>query len=255
MRAATETINVGLNDEPESGGYSVIYFLEAVGVGSIKIGFTDRTDVESRIAEIQTGCPVPVRLLKSMPGTLEDEKNLHRRFASSRLNGEWFKPVPELIQHIKPCEALTCDGVEVAERSVSIRVLTVGRKQFSKSLLAQMPLMPEEQAMNWPKAVRAWRAAGETCDFDLTQFRTGECWGWVRDGGERYLIIEDKGILWRFNDGRNLRAERAFPKPSKPMTAAEDDARKENIVDMETLLIIRYQSQGWRPEDQLFFGV
>jgi hypothetical protein len=78
----------------------VIYFLEAVGVGHIKIGYTfDKAD--RRVKELQTASPVPLRLLACMTGTADDEEALHERFAADRLCGEWFKPNDELLALIE----------------------------------------------------------------------------------------------------------------------------------------------------------
>lgn len=121
----------------------MIYFIQADGLGHIKIGFTEST-AEARLADFLTGSPVSLRLLGSIPGTAEDEKDLHRRFAAHRVHGEWFRPVPELLELARRGAGAppSCGGVEVAERSVSIRVLTVGRKQFTRALLDQLPAEP-----------------------------------------------------------------------------------------------------------------
>jgi len=63
-----------------------IYFLS--GGDKIKIGVTG--DVRARIDAIRTMSPVPVELLCVIPGTPDQEKLLHRRFAEYRVHGEWF---------------------------------------------------------------------------------------------------------------------------------------------------------------------
>src|SRR5262245_55030947 len=116
----------------------MLYFIQAEQVGHIKIGLTDNDDALVRLATLQTGSPVPLRLLGTIPGTMQDEKDLHRRFAASKVCGEWFLPTPELLALIPAVEPLVCGKVEVVSQSVQIRVLTVGRKQFTKALLAQL---------------------------------------------------------------------------------------------------------------------
>lgn len=164
-------------------GVMVIYFAQAGDAGNIKIGFTESDDVTTRLATLQTGCPAPIRLLKAIPGTLEDEKNLHRRFGSVRVSGEWFKPIPELLAAIAS-NTLTCGDVEVAEKTVSIRVLTVGRKQFSKSLLNQLP---NEKLFDWEailKHMHDWFAGDPEVspkDYDLAEdIEEIDIWGWVK---------------------------------------------------------------------------
>jgi len=78
----------------------MIYFAQDSASCNIKIGYTGNEDVEQRIRALQTGCPSPLILLGSAEGSKEAEAELHDRFADARLNGEWFRPVPELIQFI-----------------------------------------------------------------------------------------------------------------------------------------------------------
>jgi hypothetical protein len=67
-----------------------VYFLEAEGFGRIKIGFT-RENVERRAMQLQVGCPAPIKILRTLEGTMKDEKKLHRRFATQRVpHTEWF---------------------------------------------------------------------------------------------------------------------------------------------------------------------
>jgi Meiotically up-regulated gene 113 len=74
----------------------VIYFVQACDplredYSPIKIGFTSDPDLRERVAGIQTGNPYPLRVLGVIAeGTQEQEFALHQRFASRRLQGEWF---------------------------------------------------------------------------------------------------------------------------------------------------------------------
>lgn len=94
----------------------MIYFIQAEGVGHIKIGFTDSEDAGVRLATLQTGSPVQLRLIGTIPGTVEDEKNLHRRFASECVHGEWFKPVPHLIKMVHSGDDRNDGLMEVVDR-------------------------------------------------------------------------------------------------------------------------------------------
>ncbi len=79
----------------------MIYFIESAVVGLIKIGYTGKDDAKARLRELQTGCPVALRVLCSCPGSPQTEKRLHDRFKDSRVNGEWFVPTSELRELIK----------------------------------------------------------------------------------------------------------------------------------------------------------
>jgi hypothetical protein len=65
-----------------------IYFVFSPSQKAIKIGFS--TDVAQRIADLNTALSEPLILLGTLPGVMDDEKQLHRLFASWRLSGEWF---------------------------------------------------------------------------------------------------------------------------------------------------------------------
>lgn len=69
--------------------YRRIYFIEAVGLDAVKIGYA--THLESRLMDIQVSCPVPVRLLGTLPGGRGLEQAPHAQLAESRIRGEWFR--------------------------------------------------------------------------------------------------------------------------------------------------------------------
>jgi hypothetical protein len=235
----------------------VIYFIQAEGIGHIKIGFTDGTDADSRLATLQTGSPVPLRVLHTMPGTMEDEKNLHRRFASASAGGEWFKAIPELLAMIPEKQGRSCDGVEIAERSVTIRVLTVGRKQFAKSLLNQLP---ERTCIDWRSAVGralARLGRGRNADIskhsDLATAGIGDVWGWVVGdyyphnstvpwGKYRWIIFQAEEQLFKQKD---------FDRP--PVEEFGDDKLAAGALPW--LYQTRFALPGWGHQDQLFIGV
>lgn len=70
----------------------------------IKIGFS--TDVDQRMESLKTASPFPLQLILSLPGTMQDERNLHRLFDSCRGHGEWFTPHPDLLEFIDSCREI-----------------------------------------------------------------------------------------------------------------------------------------------------
>lgn len=77
-----------------------IYFVEIEKEKMIKIGFTAGM-VERRIAQLQTGQPLKLTLLGTIPGDRKAEAGLHLEFAKNRRNGEWFISEPEMIGTIQ----------------------------------------------------------------------------------------------------------------------------------------------------------
>jgi hypothetical protein len=67
---------------------SVVYVIEAVGLGMVKIG-TSR-NLENRLADLRYLCPMDIALVKAVPGGKELEAHLHKRFHEHRSHGEWF---------------------------------------------------------------------------------------------------------------------------------------------------------------------
>ncbi len=77
-----------------------VYFIQQGSSGPIKIGFT-RDDLYARVKRLQTGNPLPLKLLAIIDGACtKTEISLHSRFSSCRLNGEWFAPTEELLNFI-----------------------------------------------------------------------------------------------------------------------------------------------------------
>lgn len=85
-------------DEGERGPW--VYFVEAEGFNSIKIGWTAGPP-KMRLDMLQTGCPAPLRILAAIPGTEAKEQAIHDKFAHIRQRGEWFEATTELRDYIK----------------------------------------------------------------------------------------------------------------------------------------------------------
>jgi hypothetical protein len=86
-----------------------VYFMRSGD--HIKIGTS--VNVDARLQEIRkagsAAFPEGVNvketiLLASIPGSYEQERELHRHFAHLRTVGEWFTAAPELIEYIESLE-------------------------------------------------------------------------------------------------------------------------------------------------------
>lgn len=67
-----------------------VYFVRSGTHGPIKIGRA--VDPHERLRQLQTGSPVELRLLGTIPGGVDLEAALHDLLGDSRLRGEWFRP-------------------------------------------------------------------------------------------------------------------------------------------------------------------
>jgi hypothetical protein len=92
--------------------------------------------------DLQAATPKQLRLLVSVPGSYREERGLHRRFKSERLNGEWFKGNGAVRAFVESLLAMNDD-----ERVVAIA--SAGEPQKSKSrrkVSAWRGLTPKEFA-------------------------------------------------------------------------------------------------------------
>lgn len=77
-----------------------VYFLQALIGGPVKIG--KAADPTARLEYFQRAYPYHLQILGVIAGGADHlERELHRRFAASRLLGEWFEPTDELINFIR----------------------------------------------------------------------------------------------------------------------------------------------------------
>lgn len=75
-----------------------VYLVQRDSDGAIKIGFC--SDVVRRVRELRKGVEYEVSLLAVFPGDKPDELRLHARFRDFRIDGEWFRPEPQLLDFI-----------------------------------------------------------------------------------------------------------------------------------------------------------
>lgn len=76
----------------------MIYFITA-GNKHVKIGYS--ANPEKRLKELQTGNPLKLKLVTTIPGSYETEKALHLYFTRNKREGEWFHLTGELGNCLK----------------------------------------------------------------------------------------------------------------------------------------------------------
>lgn len=77
----------------------MIYYIACTSTQRLKIGYT-QGEPEVRLKQLQTGSAADLRLMACHAGTLDDERQLHEKFASQRLRGEWFEMSEDLFEHL-----------------------------------------------------------------------------------------------------------------------------------------------------------
>lgn len=86
----------GRNDEI-TAREPIIYFV-AGGDDLIKIGHT--TNLRARLRSLRTASPTELRVLLIIPGTRDNEQELHRKFSAHRVGGEWFSACDAIKEFI-----------------------------------------------------------------------------------------------------------------------------------------------------------
>jgi len=76
----------------------MIYFIQSKSDGRVKIGSS--SDPEARLKQLQTGSSAELILIGKLPGSVDEERALHKRFAEHKTDGEWFFPAKEIFDFI-----------------------------------------------------------------------------------------------------------------------------------------------------------
>lgn len=91
------------------------------GTGHIKIGVT--RDVGKRLSGLRTGSSTGLVLIRFIEGAgPKIERWLHRRFKDQRVQGEWFRFIPEMLTVIPPDEAPAIPRI-IQRRDVRLTLL------------------------------------------------------------------------------------------------------------------------------------
>lgn len=72
---------------------ALVYFIQAVDQpwSPVKIGLSTKRSLKHRVDTLQIGNPFKLRAVVTAVGGWRLEKDLHERFAESRMSGEWFR--------------------------------------------------------------------------------------------------------------------------------------------------------------------
>lgn len=86
-----------------AGTSNTTYFIGG-DVGAIKIGIA--CDVPRRLAALQNGSPMVLKVLAITPGGRDVERAYHYQFRAHRLHGEWFERCSEILAEIERLNAI-----------------------------------------------------------------------------------------------------------------------------------------------------
>lgn len=92
------TLRLRRAEARENGDHVFIYYIEAIGSDTCKIG--KAVCVESRFRSLRTMSAQQLQLIAVEQGPHSLERDLHRKFKAERLHGEWFRLSDTLRAHI-----------------------------------------------------------------------------------------------------------------------------------------------------------
>jgi hypothetical protein len=132
----------------------LIYFVQAISGGPIKIGFSD--NVSARVRQLEAHYGQPLAILATMPGDREDEREIHGRFATARMGRtEQFRPVAEIMAFIGCSIIVDIDpyAVEVMEAADTSVKLDVDVVRIAKIVAAYRDVSLAEYLSNTLKPI------------------------------------------------------------------------------------------------------
>lgn len=97
--------------------HSVVYFIEAVGLDLIKIGYA--IDLPKRFTGMMTTSPAALTLLGVLDGGPKLECAIHEQLAAHRAHGEWFRKTPEVMAVV--ATARPSDGQQFLNQTAKVR--------------------------------------------------------------------------------------------------------------------------------------
>lgn len=86
---------------------SVVYFIQSVNGGPIKIGHA--SNLLARLKHIQVSNPEQLCIVAVCAGGRALERELHAKFSDSHIRGEWFHPTPDILAEIDAHRLTTPD--------------------------------------------------------------------------------------------------------------------------------------------------
>ena len=88
-----------LKPEGNKSKEGFVYYIQEEMDGNIKIGWSE--DPIKRLQQHQTSNSRELRMLVYVKGSPDYEREIHRKFQTSKTTGEWFKPDKRLLVHIE----------------------------------------------------------------------------------------------------------------------------------------------------------
>lgn len=123
---------------------------------AIKIGFSQNP--WARLNTLKTGSPVAPELIGHFAGTMDDEHDLHRKFAASKVNLEWYADTADLRAEIEARCHTSSPGDEYRQLPPTtselprLRTATIEADSEAEVDPGSESVSSSPQASSWPQA-------------------------------------------------------------------------------------------------------
>ena len=154
-----------------------------------KIGYSkSKESLQGRVKSLQTGCPVKIEVVKTIEGTLDDEKQIHNSFNQCREEGEWFKFNDFLLKKV-------CDYMGKLENENNKNFITI--KQFDYRVKDHGKYKPNTIECRYTE--NCYEIMGENLIYCPGQLGD-ECFEWTDFDLKElfYFEIKDYQILYKW---------------------------------------------------------
>lgn len=202
--AGKKTATQVLSEEKDVSG---VYFIQSEATGHIKIGYSSQ--VNQRVSSLQAASSESMKILHIMEGkTKVDEFDLHERFKDLRIDFEWFRSDPALMEYIR--EAGQSEVSVISGEKTAGEVL---EEQKAKAD-AEREAAIEAVKSRFDMAVSAWHTS-----------QTDRLWKFEKLPVGRTPLIDSEYIKTYFE-----LADPRIPQNTKP-TAAHYEGAMECMLD------------------------
>ncbi|MBX9659093.1 MAG: GIY-YIG nuclease family protein [Nitrospiraceae bacterium] len=136
-----------------NAGY--IYVIQLGEHGPIKIGHSQNP--KKRVDLLQVGAAERIYVRAITPGSVADEKALHKKYSEYRLRGEWFQPADDMLLEVLSREQVDVSAITPLHR-VRRPVLSVdeAREIWMDKSIKQMEALKHMPGWTWQKAREAF---------------------------------------------------------------------------------------------------
>lgn len=156
----------------------MIYFIQNKTNSAIKIGYT-AGDAKERLAQLQTSSADRLVLLRSVPGEMWQEQELHKRLARYRLTGEWFRPHADVMNSMSEFTQSEYGSPELCHLVMLLvdHAIEIEKEEGKFYCHPQPPWEFEIEGFYYQHAVLGYETAVEACVAYIKSYQK-----WIASG-------------------------------------------------------------------------